>query len=65
MAGQPIIAFIEIHSHFQGLELHVADSSNTDSSLPVDLWIGSDYYEGWRLGMCAGEQMGPLQFIPS
>ena len=45
LVGQPIAACIEQHPHLLGLGL--ADFSNSESSLPVDVLIGSDYY--WEL----------------
>ena len=45
LVGQPIDACVENYPHLLGLEL--ADFSNTEASLPVDLLIGSDYY--WEL----------------
>ena len=42
LVGQPIAACIEQHPHLLGLEL--ADFSNSESSLPIDVLIGSDYY---------------------
>ena len=45
LVGQSIAASIEEHPHLLGLEL--ADFSSSESSLPVDLLIGADYY--WEL----------------
>ena len=53
LVGQPLTTCIEQHSHLLGLEL--ADFSSSDSSLPVDVLIGSDYY--WELvtgSVCRG-----------
>lgn len=48
LVGQPIAACIEKHSHLRGLEL--ADFSSSETSLPVDVLIGSDYYWGLVTG---------------
>ena len=45
LVGQPIAACIGQHPHLLGLGL--ADFSSSESSLPVDVLIGSDYY--WEL----------------
>ena len=53
LVGQAIAACIEQHPHLLGLEL--ADFSSSESSLPVDVLIGSDYY--WELvtgSVCRG-----------
>ena len=47
LVGQSVTACIEQHPHLVGLEL--ADFSSSESSLPVDVLIGSDYY--WELVM--------------
>ena len=53
LVGQPIAACLENHPHLRGLEL--ADFSTSESNLPVDVLIGSDYY--WELvtgSVCKG-----------
>ena len=45
LVGQPIAACIEQHPHLLGLGL--ADFSSSESSLPMDILIRSDYY--WEL----------------
>ena len=45
LVGQPITACVNQYPHLLGLEL--ADSLSPESSMPVDLLIGSDYY--WQL----------------
>ena len=47
LVGQPIAACIEEHPHHLGLGLD--NFSSFESSLPVDVLIGSDYY--WELVM--------------
>lgn len=42
LTGQPVAACIEHHPHVMGLEL--ADRSTPDSTMPVDVLIGSNYY---------------------
>ena len=42
LAGQPISTCVSWYPHLLGLDL--ADSSSTESSMPVDVLIGSDYY---------------------
>ena len=57
LVGQSIAASIEEHPHLLGLEL--ADFSSSESSQPVDLLIGADYY--WELvtgSVCRGSN-GP------
>ncbi len=58
LVGQPVSACIEHHPHLVGLEL--ADCSASDSALPVDVLIGSDYY--WALvtgSVCRGSSEWP------
>ena len=45
LVSQPIAACVKQHPHLMRLEL--ADCSSTDSSMPIDMLIGSDYY--WEL----------------
>jgi len=54
LVSQPITACIKWNQQFKGLDL--ADYSEGDSSLPVDMLIGSDYY--WDLvtgSVCRGD----------
>ena len=58
LVSQPIAACVKQHPHLLGLEL--ADCSSTDSSMPIDMLIGSDYY--WELvtgSTCRGAS-GPM-----
>ena len=53
LVGQPITACVGKYPHLLGLEL--ADFASTESSLSVDLLIGSDYYWGLVTGnVCRG-----------
>ena len=54
LVGQPITACVETHRHLASLEL--ADCSDGELSMEVDILIGSDYY--WDLvtgGVCQGD----------
>ncbi len=58
LVGHPITACVGNHPHLLGLKL--ADFSDAESSLPVDLLIGSDYYWGLVTGnVCRGAD-GPV-----
>ena len=52
--------YIEQHPHLQGLEL--ADFSNSESSLSVDVLIGSDYYWEFVTGSICRGLIGLLQY---
>ena len=61
LVRQPIAACIDEHPHLLGLEL--ADFSKSESSLPVDVLIGSDYY--WELvtGSVCRRSSGPTAVL--
>lgn len=54
LVSQPITTCVQSHPHLRALEL--ADTSDENSSLPIDLLVGADYY--WELvtgNTCRGE----------
>ena len=58
LIGQPISSCIDAHRHLAALDL--ADCSTGDSSMEVDILVGSDYY--WELAtgeVCRGSS-GPI-----
>ena len=58
LVGQPISSCVNQEPHLRGLEL--ADFSSTESSMPVDVLIGADYY--WQLvtGRISRGTNGPI-----
>ena len=63
LVRQPVAACIDQHHHLLGLEL--ADFTTSESSLPVDVLIRSNYY--WELvtGVFAEEQTGLPRCTPN
>ena len=57
LVRQPIATCIQKHSHLLGLEL--ADFSSSQSSLPVDVLIGFDYYMELVTGSVSRRSNGP------
>ena len=57
LAGQPIAVCLGQHPHLLGLEL--ADFSSSESSLPVDVLIGFDYYWEFVTGSVCRGTNGP------
>ncbi len=58
LATQPITLCVDSYEHL--LELRLADSSDGNSPMDVDLVIGSDYYWGLTTGRASHGEGGPV-----